>query len=135
MLGSNNPRYKCGTQEPFGVSPIIHTSRIHLASFPHLAKVLGSSLNPFVRTRKLEDFIQTGLIDTDSAVRRQCPLVLTPCQACLNVSWRKFATDEPDSRIQNDRLGPGQFFSPVAVRSDADEVRDGDTEGRDHLGG
>lgn len=45
------------------------------------------------------------------------------------------ATDEPDPTIQDNRLSRGEFFSPTLVRCNADEVLDGDAEGRDCRGG
>ena len=53
----------------------------------------------------------------------------------ITVARGKIDTDEPNQKIQNDRLGRGQFFSRTAVRGDADEVLDGDAEGRDYCGG
>lgn len=51
------------------------------------------------------------------------------------ISKKNFYIDEPNPTIQNDCLGRGQFISAVTVRGDADEVLDGDAEGRDRRGG
>ncbi len=50
------------------------------------------------------------------------------------ISKKNFYIDAPNPTIQNDCLGRGQFISAVTVRGDADEVLDGDAEGRDRRG-
>jgi integral membrane protein len=41
------------------------------------------------------------------------PAVGAPHESCLDISWRKFDTDDSDPKIQNDRLGRGEFISAL----------------------
>jgi hypothetical protein len=61
--------------------------------------------------------------------------VRTTHESRLDISWRKFNTDESDPKIQDDRLGRRKFISSAAIHSNADEVSDGDAEGGNRRGG
>ena len=47
---------------------------------------------------------------------------------------RKIHTDGANPKIQDDRLGRREFISSAAIRSNADEVFDGDAEGGNRRG-